>query len=72
MIRNEELWRDTDGNVIQVCGRMPCMSSGRASNGHHKISCYNVQAHGGSMLYHEGVFYWYGEHKGGPTLPPKT
>jgi hypothetical protein len=31
-----------------------------------------MQAHGGSMLYHEGIFYWYGEHKGGPTLPPKT
>ena len=24
------------------------------------------------MLYHEGVFYWYGEHKGGPTLLPGT
>ena len=24
------------------------------------------------MLYHESVFYWYGEHKGGPTLLPGT
>ncbi|BDA43720.1 hypothetical protein COCOBI_04-7350 [Coccomyxa sp. Obi] len=29
-----------------------------------------IQAHGGSILYHEGVYYWYGENKGGPTLPP--
>ena len=26
-----------------------------------------IQAHGGGMLYHEGVFYWYGENKDGPT-----
>ncbi|KAK9915194.1 hypothetical protein WJX75_005945 [Coccomyxa subellipsoidea] len=29
-----------------------------------------IQAHGGSILYHEGVYYWYGENKGGATLPP--
>ena len=22
-----------------------------------------IQAHGGSLLYHEGTFYWYGEDK---------
>ena len=26
-----------------------------------------IQAHGGSVLEHEGVFYWFGEHKGGTT-----
>ena len=40
--RPGEVWRDTDGRVIQ--------------------------AHGGSMLEHEGVFYWFGEHKGGQTF----
>lgn len=26
-----------------------------------------IQAHGGGILFHEGVFYWYGENKDGPT-----
>ena len=25
----------------------------------------DIQAHGGCILYHEGKYYWYGEHKGG-------
>lgn len=25
----------------------------------------DIQAHGGCIIYHEGVYYWYGEHKGG-------
>lgn len=28
-----------------------------------------IQAHGGCILYSQGLFYWYGEHKGGATLP---
>ena len=24
----------------------------------------DIQAHGGCIIYHEGVYYWYGEHKG--------
>lgn len=28
-----------------------------------------IQAHGGGVLYHNGVYYWYGENKAGPTLP---
>ena len=28
-----------------------------------------IQAHGGGVLYHEGVYYWYGENKAGPTAP---
>ena len=27
-----------------------------------------IQAHGGGILYHGGVYYWYGEDKSGPTL----
>jgi hypothetical protein len=27
-----------------------------------------IQAHGGGILYHDGVYYWYGENKAGPTL----
>ena len=26
-----------------------------------------INAHGGGMLYHEGTYYWYGEHKGDST-----
>ena len=26
-----------------------------------------INAHGGGILYHEGVYYWYGEYKGGCT-----
>jgi hypothetical protein len=26
-----------------------------------------IQAHGGGILFHEGVYYWYGENKDGPT-----
>ena len=25
--------------------------------------CNLIQAHGGSVLYHEGTYYWYGENK---------
>ena len=35
------VWKDTDGNVIN--------------------------AHGGGMLYYDGVYYWYGENKGDST-----
>lgn len=27
-----------------------------------------IQAHGGGILYHNGVYYWYGENKDGPTI----
>ena len=27
----------------------------------------DIQAHGGCIIKHEGVYYWYGEHKGGET-----
>ena len=27
-----------------------------------------IQAHGGGVLLHDGVYYWYGENKNGPTL----
>eukprot|EP00884_Botryococcus_braunii_P022465 jgi/Botrbrau1/8902/Bobra.0148s0018.2 len=30
----------------------------------------SLQAHGGGVLFHEGVFYWYGENKSGPTYTP--
>lgn len=29
----------------------------------------DIQAHGGCIINHEGVYYWYGEHKGGPNVP---
>lgn len=28
-----------------------------------------IQAHGGGVLHHEGVYYLYGENKNGPTIP---
>lgn len=28
-----------------------------------------IQAHGGMIMEHEGVYYWYGEHKGAPNVP---
>ena len=31
-----------------------------------------LQAHGGSILEHEGVFYWYGEKKDGLTYNTTT
>ncbi len=27
-----------------------------------------IQAHGGGMLFYEGVYYWFGENKAGPTI----
>lgn len=30
-----------------------------------------IHAHGGGMLYHEGVYYWYGEYKQGKTVLPE-
>ncbi len=29
----------------------------------------DIQAHGGCILAHEGVYYWYGEHKGADNVP---
>ncbi len=31
-----------------------------------------IQAHGGCIIKHEGVYYWYGEHKGKPNREGKT
>lgn len=31
-----------------------------------------INAHGGGMLYHEGVYYWYGENKEGRTWQPDS
>jgi hypothetical protein len=31
-----------------------------------------INAHGGGVLYHEGVYYWYGEIKNGQTYLPKV
>lgn len=30
-----------------------------------------INAHGGGILHHEGVYYWYGEYKQGKTILPK-
>lgn len=27
-----------------------------------------IQAHGGGVIHHEGIYYWYGENKDGPTI----
>lgn len=32
----------------------------------------DIQAHGGMILQHEGVYYWYGEHKGADNCPGTT
>ena len=31
-----------------------------------------INAHGGGMLFHKGVYYWYGENKDGRTWVPKS
>ena len=31
-----------------------------------------INAHGGGMLFHEGTYYWYGEHKEGRTWLPES
>lgn len=33
---------------------------------------YVLQAHGGSMIEHEGIYYWYGEKKDGLTYNTTT
>lgn len=33
------------------------------------INGNDIQAHGGCILFHEGVYYWYGEHKGADNCP---
>ena len=33
------------------------------------ISGRDIQAHGGCILCHEGMYYWYGEHKGADNCP---
>ena len=30
-----------------------------------------INAHGSGMLYHDGVYYWYGEYKKGETILPE-
>ena len=32
----------------------------------------DIQAHGGMILRYEGVYYWYGEHKGADNCPGTT
>ncbi len=32
----------------------------------------DIQAHGGCIIRHENVYYWYGEHKGGENCPNQT
>ena len=32
----------------------------------------DIQAHGGMILMHEGVYYWYGENKGADNCPGTT
>ncbi len=32
----------------------------------------NIQAHGGCIIKHDGIYYWYGEHKGQPNRPNAT
>ena len=29
----------------------------------------DIQAHGGCIIFHEGTYYWYGEHKGADNVP---
>lgn len=33
----------------------------------YDIDGHEIQAHGGMILFHEGIYYWYGENKNGPT-----
>ena len=29
----------------------------------------DIQAHGGCIIEHKGIYYWYGEHKGADNCP---
>ena len=29
----------------------------------------DIQAHGGCIINHNGIYYWYGEHKGADNVP---
>lgn len=31
-----------------------------------------INAHGGGVMFHRGTYYWYGEHKEGPTTQPES
>lgn len=31
-----------------------------------------IQAHGGCIIQHDGMWYWYGEHKGAKNCPGTT
>jgi len=45
-----------------ITTEIPCMSfrPGALWPGNHGV---HINAHGGGVLFHEGVYYWYGEHK---------
>ncbi len=64
-----------------ICGSPSIGASGEPSSGKSEVCTFlpgqgtwldtdghAIQAHGGGMLYHEGIYYWYGENKDGPTL----
>jgi hypothetical protein len=70
-----ELWVDEGGSPIQVaCEDVialwdRCQGEERWRSPAFKPLC--VQAHGGSVLLHDGTYYWYGEDKSGPTYVPR-
>lgn len=74
--RPGQIWLDTDGLPIQVvrCGTTCAHLTYQRIGGLQVVNVPHliIQAHGGSILYHQGIYYWYGEFKDGPTVVEKT
>src|SRR5882724_2706547 len=63
--------------VWSVMVSLPVLVANRASSeGFHPGQAWNdtdgkpINAHGGGVLFHDGVYYWYGEFKTGTTYLP--
>ncbi|KAK9851559.1 hypothetical protein WJX84_010047 [Apatococcus fuscideae] len=63
-------WSGLEGTPIP--GEQREVAAVRSGDEWHDTSGNVIQAHGGSMLEHEGVFYWYGEKKDGLTYNTTT
>ncbi|MEN9841864.1 MAG: hypothetical protein RL376_1664, partial [Verrucomicrobiota bacterium] len=59
--------------LAACCAALTCLTAARAADAIQPGARWfdtkgkPIQAHGGGMLYHQGVYYWYGENKDGPT-----
>ncbi|MGN6504818.1 MAG: glycoside hydrolase family 43 protein, partial [Tepidisphaeraceae bacterium] len=58
---------DARGNALDFLAIRSLSASATALAQQQPIASKTVQAHGGSILYQNGVYYWYGEDKAGKT-----